>query len=95
VPSRSRGRSLSLLPFSLEGLAVLVLSRKVGERIVIGDGEIVVTVLQVAGGVVRLGIDAPRGVPVNREEVLRSLRREGRRDVSDPRPSRRARSFAA
>ncbi len=49
---------------------MLVLSRKVGERIVIGDG-IVLTVLGVRGGQVRLGIDAPRTTPICREELLR------------------------
>lgn len=48
---------------------MLVLSRKEGERLVI-DENIVVTVLHVAGGGVRLGIEAPRDVPVHREEIL-------------------------
>lgn len=49
---------------------MLILSRQVGERIMIGDG-IVVTVLDLRPGKVRLGIDAPREVPVHREELLR------------------------
>jgi len=49
---------------------MLVLSRKVGECIVIGDG-IVLTVLGVRGGQVRLGIDAPRTTPVWRGELVR------------------------
>jgi carbon storage regulator len=48
---------------------VLVLSRSVGERIVIGE-DVVVTVLMVSGGSVRLGIEAPRDIVVNRAEVL-------------------------
>jgi carbon storage regulator len=48
---------------------VLVLSRKVGESIVIGPEAIVVTVLDVRGDVVRVGIEAPRSVDVHREEV--------------------------
>ncbi|MDM7830565.1 carbon storage regulator CsrA [Cellulomonas edaphi] len=48
---------------------MLVLSRRVGERLVIGDG-IVVTVIEVRGDGVRLGIDAPRSVRVHRAEVL-------------------------
>lgn len=48
---------------------VLVLTRKVNERIVIGD-DVVVTVLEVRGDQVRLGIEAPRDVKVFREEVL-------------------------
>jgi carbon storage regulator len=73
---------------------VLVLSRREGETIVI-DGRIVVTVLKITGGAVRLGIEAPRGVTINRSEIERALAAEGRRDVSDPRPTRQARLFAA
>jgi carbon storage regulator len=51
---------------------VLVLSRRAGESIVIGD-DVVVTVLEVRGDVVRIGVDAPRSVRVHREEVYREL----------------------
>jgi carbon storage regulator len=51
---------------------VLVLSRRTGESIIIGD-DIVVTVLEVRGDVVRVGIDAPRSIRVHREEVYREL----------------------
>ena len=47
---------------------MLVLSRKVGERILLGD-KIRITVVRVAGGGVRLGIEAPSDVPIVREEV--------------------------
>lgn len=47
---------------------MLVLSRKVGERIWIGD-EIAVTVVRVSGGSVRIGIEAPHDLPVVREEL--------------------------
>jgi carbon storage regulator len=47
---------------------MLVLSRKVGERIWIGD-EIAVTVVRVSGGSVRIGIEAPHHLPVVREEL--------------------------
>jgi carbon storage regulator len=47
----------------------LVLTRRVNERLVIGD-DVTVTVLEVRGDQVRLGIDAPRDVKVFREEVL-------------------------
>jgi carbon storage regulator len=50
---------------------MLILRRRIGERIVI-DGRIEVTVLHVRGGTVRLGFNAPRNVSVLREEVLRS-----------------------
>ncbi len=48
---------------------MLVLSRKVGERILVGD-QIRITVGRVTGGGVRLGIEAPSDIPVVREEVL-------------------------
>lgn len=51
---------------------MLILSRKPKQSIHIRDG-ISVTVLRIHRGTVRLGIDAPRDVPVHREEVLRSL----------------------
>lgn len=53
---------------------MLVLSRKRDERIVIGD-NIVITVVDVRGDKVRLGIEAPAEVPVHRQEVLDALRR--------------------
>jgi carbon storage regulator len=51
---------------------VLVLTRKVGERILVGD-DIVITVLDSRGDGVRIGIDAPRGVKIQREEVVRAV----------------------
>jgi carbon storage regulator len=53
---------------------MLVLSRKRDERIVIGD-NIVITVVDVRGDKVRLGIEAPAEVPVHRQEVLEAMRR--------------------
>jgi carbon storage regulator len=51
------------------GSDMLVLSRKIGERIIIND-TITVEVLQVVGNRVRLGISAPDGIPIMREELL-------------------------
>jgi carbon storage regulator len=51
---------------------MLVLTRKIGEQILIGD-DIVITVLDSRGEGVRIGIDAPRGVKIQREEVLRAV----------------------
>lgn len=49
---------------------MLVLSRKVGERIMIGESnEIVITVIEVIGRRVRLGIEAPRSITIRREEL--------------------------
>lgn len=53
---------------------MLVLSRKRDERIVIGD-NIVITVVDVRGDKVRLGIEAPAEVPVHRQEVLDAMKR--------------------
>jgi len=48
---------------------MLVLSRKVGERIQIGD-DVQLVVLKSKSGRVQLGIDAPREVPIHRQEIL-------------------------
>lgn len=54
---------------------MLVLTRRIDESIIIGN-EIVVTVLEVRGDQVRLGIKAPRSVQVHREEVFRQIEAE-------------------
>ena len=54
---------------------MLVLSRQYGESIVIGD-NITVTILGVTGDTVRLGIEAPREVPVHRQEVFAAIQRK-------------------
>ncbi len=54
---------------------MLVLTRRVGDSIVIGH-EVVVTVLEVRSDQVRIGIDAPREVTVHREEVYRQMMEE-------------------
>ena len=51
---------------------MLVLSRKVGQRILIGD-DITITIVRVAQGGVRIGIDAPKELPVVREELKEKL----------------------
>jgi carbon storage regulator len=51
---------------------MLVLSRRVGERIVLPDSGVVLTVLGIRGGQIRLGISAPQDVAVFREELWRS-----------------------
>jgi carbon storage regulator len=48
---------------------MLVLSRKIGERIIINN-EITVEVLQIIGNRVRLGVTAPAGIPILREELV-------------------------
>ena len=54
---------------------MLVLSRRVGERIIIGDA-VKIVVVAVEGGQVRLGIDAPKEVKVWREELYQKKQRE-------------------
>jgi len=54
---------------------MLILTRRVGESLRIGD-DIAVTVLGVKGNQVRIGIDAPKAVDVHREEVFQKIKRE-------------------
>ena len=54
------------------GSAMLVLSRKKNESIVIND-DIVVTIVEVRGAKVRLGIEAPKDIPVHRRELLGAI----------------------
>jgi carbon storage regulator len=60
---------------------MLVLTRRPGESIMIGE-EVVVTVLEIRGDVIRLGIDAPRSIQVHREEVFRELQAANREAAS-------------
>jgi carbon storage regulator len=60
---------------------MLVLSRRSGESVVLGD-DITVTVLEVRGDVVRIGIDAPRSVKVHRAELLAQLEESNRQAAS-------------
>lgn len=63
---------------------MLVLSRRRNEKIVIGD-DITITVLEVRGDQIQLGIQAPRSIPVHRWEVFRAIREgEGPGDESPP-----------
>ena len=54
---------------------MLILTRRVGEAVVIGD-EVTVTVLGVKGNQVRIGVNAPKSVSVHREEILERIRAE-------------------
>lgn len=57
---------------------MLILTRRVGENVVIGD-DIVISVIEVRGDAVRIGIQAPRSVTVHREEVYRELQEANER----------------
>jgi len=61
---------------------MLILTRRVGETLMIGD-EVTVTVLGVKGGQVRVGINAPRSIAVHREEIYDRLRREQTEQAHD------------
>lgn len=63
---------------------MLVLSRRLGESVVIGD-DVVVTVLEVRGDVVRIGVDAPRSIQVRRQELLEELE-ETNKSAASPNP---------
>jgi carbon storage regulator len=52
---------------------MLVLSRKLNESIVINNGEIVITLVEVRGEKVRLGVEAPRHISVHRQEVWNAI----------------------
>ena len=54
---------------------MLILTRRVGETVMIGD-EVTVTVLRVKGNQVRLGVNAPKSVSVQREEIFHRIKRE-------------------
>lgn len=68
---------------------MLVLSRKKGESVQIGN-DIIVTVVEIRGDKVRLGIEAPRDLSVHRQEVYQAIRNakklteESTQEASDP-----------
>ena len=64
---------------------MLVLSRHRDESIMIGD-DIVITIVDIRGDKVRLGIDAPQSIPVHRQEVYDAIQRENAQ-AADLRPT--------
>ena len=61
---------------------MLILTRKSGESITIGD-DVKITVVEVKGKKVRIGIDAPRSYMIHREEVYLSIQEENRRAAKE------------
>ena len=55
---------------------MLILTRRVGETVMIGD-DVAVTVLGVKGNQVRIGVNAPKDVAVHREEIYERIKKEG------------------
>lgn len=60
---------------------MLILTRRIGETLMIGD-EVTVTVLGVKGNQVRIGINAPENVAINREEIYQRMILESGQNVS-------------
>ena len=60
---------------------MLVITRRSGEQVVLGD-DITITVLEISGSTVRLGIDAPTEVPVYRHEIWLSIKAENQAAAS-------------
>ena len=58
---------------------MLILTRRVGETVMIGN-EVTVTVLGVKGNQVRIGVNAPKDVAVHREEIYERIKREQEQD---------------
>jgi carbon storage regulator len=52
---------------------MLILERRIGEKIIIGDNEVIVTLLRSDRGRAKIGISAPEDVPVHREEVYKKI----------------------
>ncbi len=54
---------------------MLILSRKIGQSLVIGE-QVVVRVLEVSGDNVKIGVEAPRDIPVHRQEIFEAIKEE-------------------
>ena len=64
---------------------MLILTRRVGETVMIGN-DVTVTVLGVKGNQVRVGVNAPRDVAVHREEIYERIKRENEQNAESQKP---------
>lgn len=64
---------------------MLILSRKAGESIII-DGRVVVKIMRLEGDVIKVGIEAPREIPVHRQEVYDQIQKSNREALVEKRP---------
>jgi carbon storage regulator len=75
MSARARAKESKRKPRdNIEGMAMLVLSRKKNESIVINN-DITIVVVEIRGDKVRLGVEAPKEVPVHRREVYDAIHR--------------------
>lgn len=65
---------------------MLVLSRQKDESIMIGD-EVEITIVDVRGDKVRLGINAPRNIAVHRKEIYLAIQKEKEQNAAEPHPA--------
>ncbi len=61
---------------------MLIITRRAGEKVMLGE-DIVVEVMEVVGNTVRIGFQAPRSIPVYREEIWDAVRAENRAAAAD------------